>query len=137
MYSLTVREHIMIAHSFRGEAFGPAQQLHGATYLVDTTFSRPTLDANNLVVDIGLAAEQLRAVLAPLNYSNLDANPDLASQNTTTEFLAGLIFDRMAAAIQAGKLGEAAQGLTRLGVTLHESHVAWASYAGDLTASRT
>ena len=137
MYSLTVREHIMIAHSFRGEAFGPAQQLHGATYLVDTTFSRPTLDANNLVVDIGLAAEQLRAVLAPLNYSNLDANPDLASQNTTTEFLAGLIFERMAAAIQAGELGEAARSLTHLAVTLHESHVAWASYAGDLPGSDT
>lgn len=137
MYSLTVREHIMIAHSFRGEAFGPAQQLHGATYLVDTTFSRPTLDANNLVVDIGLAAEQLRAVLAPLNYSNLDADPALSGQNTTTEFLAGLIFDRMAAAIQAGELGEAARGLTHLAVTLHESHIAWASYAGDLPGSGT
>lgn len=137
MYSLTVREHIMIAHSFRGAAFGPAQQLHGATYLVDTTFSRPALDANNLVVDIGLASEQLRAVLAPLNYSNLDADPALAGQNTTTEFLAGLIFDRLAAAIRAGELGETGRGLTHLAVTLHESHVAWASYAGDLPGGGT
>lgn len=132
MYSLTVREHIMIAHSFRGEAFGPAQQLHGATYLVDVTFRRPQLDDDNLVVDIGLASEQLRAVLAPLNYSNLDADPALAGQNTTTEFLAGLIFRRMADAVQAGRLGPQAHGLSHISVVLHESHVAWASYEGRL-----
>ncbi|MFV8834461.1 6-carboxytetrahydropterin synthase [Aquisalimonas sp.] len=134
MYSLTVREHIMIAHSFRGETFGPAQQLHGATYLVDVTFRRPQLDDDNLVVDIGLAGEQLRSVLAPLNYSNLDADPALAGQNTTTEFLAGLIFRRMAEAVQAGRLGPQARGLTHMAVVLHESHIAWASYEGRLLA---
>ena len=135
MYSLTVREHIMIAHSFQGEAFGPAQRLHGATYLVDVTFRRPELDANNLVVDIGLASQQLRGVLQPLNYNNLDDNPAFAGQNTTTEFLARVIFDRMAAAIRKGRLGPQAFGLTHLGITLHESHVAWASYENALPAS--
>ncbi len=132
MYRLTVRDHIMIAHSFRGDVFGPAQRLHGATYLVDVTFMRPELDSDNLVVDIGLAGEQLRGVLAPLNYSNLDDAPDLAGENTTTEFLAGHIFRRMAAAIRDGKLGPQARGLSRMAVTLHESHVAWAGYEADL-----
>lgn len=132
MYSLTVRDHIMIAHSFRGETFGPAQQLHGATYLVDVTFRRPQLDDDNLVVDIGLASEQLRAVLAPLNYNNLDTDPSLTGQNTTTEFLAGLIFRRMADAVQAGRLGPQALGLTHMAVVLHESHIAWAGYEGRL-----
>lgn len=132
MYSLTVREHVMIAHSFRGEAFGPAQRLHGATYLVDVTFKRPALDADNLVVDIGRAGERLRAVLAPLNYSNLDEHPEFAGENTTTEFLAGYIFGRMAAAIRQGQLGPQAQGLTRMAVALHESHVAWAGYEAEL-----
>ena len=134
MYRLTVREHVMIAHSFRGDVFGPAQRLHGATYLVDVTFMRPELDSDNLVVDIGLAGEQLRQILAPLNYSNLDEQPELAGENTTTEFLAGHIFRRMAAAIRDGHLGPQARGLTRMGVTLHESHIAWASYEADLHA---
>ncbi len=132
MYRLTVREHIMIAHSFQGDIFGPAQRLHGATYLVDVTFMRPELDSDNLVVDIGLAGEQLRGILAPLNYSNLDEAPQLAGENTTTEFLAGHIFQRMAAAIRDGKLGPQARGLSRMAVTLHESHVAWAGYEADL-----
>lgn len=132
MYRLTVREHIMIAHSFRGEVFGPAQRLHGATYLVDVTFMRQELDSDNLVVDIGRASEQLRSVLAPLNYGNLDEQPDLAGENTTTEFLAGHIFRRMAAAIRDGQLGPQARGLNRMAVTLHESHIAWASYEADL-----
>lgn len=132
MYSLTVREHIMVAHSFRGEVFGPAQRLHGATYLVDVTFRRPHLDRDNLVVDIGRAAEQLRATLAPLNYANLDDDPALAGQNTTTEFLAGAIFARLAEAIRDGRLGEQARGITHLAVTLHESHVAWACYEAAL-----
>ena len=132
MYSLTVREHIMIAHSFRGDVFGPAQRLHGATYLVDVTFMRQQLDSDNLVVDIGLASEQLRQALAPLNYSNLDEQPDLSGENTTTEFLAGHIFRHLAAAIRDGQLGVQARGLSRMAVTLHESHVAWASYEADL-----
>ena len=132
MYRLTVREHIMIAHSFRGEVFGPAQRLHGATYLVDVTFMRQELDSDNLVVDIGRASEQLRSVLAPLNYGNLDEQPDLAGENTTTEFLAGHIFRRMSAAIRDGQLGPQARDLNRMAVTLHESHIAWASYEADL-----
>lgn len=134
MYSLTVRDHIMIAHSFRGETFGPAQKLHGATYLVDVTFRRPTLDPDGLVVDIGRASEELRAALAPLNYTNLDEEPSLQGHNTTTEFLAGEIFRRMADAIRAGRLGPGALGIERLGVTLSESHVAWAGYEAELPA---
>ncbi|MFW6090489.1 MAG: 6-pyruvoyl trahydropterin synthase family protein [Actinomycetota bacterium] len=128
MFSVTVRDHVMIAHSLRGEAFGPAQRLHGATYVVDATFSAPELDAAGIVVDIGRAAEQLRAVLDPLNYRNLDEVPDLAGANTTTEALAKVIADRLAERVQHGELGAAAQRLTRIAVTLHESHVAWAGY---------
>jgi len=132
MYSLTVRDHIMIAHSFKGEIFGPAQRLHGATYVVDCEFKRPALDADGLVVDIGRASAVLGEVLAVLNYRNLDDEPDLAGQNTTTERLAGVIFERMAARIKAGDLGSGAAGLTAMRVTLAESHVAWAAYEGEL-----
>ena len=120
----------MIAHSFQGEVFGPAQRLHGATYVVDATFRREELDADGLVVDIGLASTTLKAVLAELDFRNLDDEAAFAGQNTTTEFLARTIFDRLVAAIRGGRLGEGAQGLQRLSVTLHESHVAWASFEG-------
>ncbi len=132
MYSLTVRDHIMIAHSFQGAIFGPAQRVHGATYVVDVRFQRRELDADGLVVDIGLAGEVLKAVLAELNFRNLDDEPAFRGRNTTTEFMARVVFDRMAAAIRAGRLGPGAQGLERLEVTLHESHIAWASYEGAL-----
>ena len=132
MFSLNVRDHFMIAHSFRGEAFGPAQQLHGATYVVDATFLRPELDADGLVVDIGLASSILRTTLDDLNYSNLDDRSEFEGENTTTEFLAQVLFGRLLSAIRDGGLGEGARGLTRLRVTLHESHVAWASYEGDV-----
>jgi 6-pyruvoyl-tetrahydropterin synthase len=132
MYSLNVRDHFMIAHSFTGEVFGPAQRLHGATYVVDATFRREALDSDGLVVDIGLASQQLSAILAALNYQNLDDHPDFDEQNTTTEFLAHQIYLRLADAIERGKLGPSAKGLTALCVTLHESHVAWASYEGTL-----
>jgi 6-pyruvoyl-tetrahydropterin synthase len=132
MYSVCVRDHIMIAHSFKGETFGPAQRLHGATYVVDVEFLRPALDADDLVVDIGRAAAGLRAVLEAFNYRNLDDEPAFAGRNTTTEFLARVVFDRMRAAIGAGRLGETAHGLARMKVTLHESHAAWAAFEGDL-----
>ncbi|MGD9871188.1 MAG: 6-pyruvoyl tetrahydropterin synthase family protein [Thauera sp.] len=132
MYSLTVRDHIMIAHSFQGAIFGPAQRVHGATYLVDACFQRSELDADGLVVDIGLAGETLKAVLGELNFRNLDDEPAFRGQNTTTEFMARVIFERLAAALRDGKLGSGAQGLERLKVTLHESHIAWASYEGAL-----
>ncbi|MGQ7846882.1 6-pyruvoyl trahydropterin synthase family protein [Granulosicoccus sp. 3-233] len=134
MYSLNVREHFMIAHSFKGEIFGPAQRMHGATYVVDLEMRRPQLDDDGLVVDIGLASQQLAAVLADLNYQNLDEVPEFAGKNTTTEFLAAVIFDRIAARISAGELGPAARGLTTMKVTLHESHIAWAAFEGDLPA---
>jgi len=132
MYSVTVRDHFMIAHSFKGEIFGPAQNLHGATYVVDVEFKRVELDSDGLVVDIGAALQSLRVVLAELNYSNLDEDPAFEGRNTTTEFLARLIFERIAGEIEAGALGEGAHGLTALRVTLHESHVASASYDGAL-----
>ena len=130
MYSLNVRDHFMIAHSFTGEAFGPAQKLHGATYVVDATFARPELDADGMVVDIGRAGDVLKTILAELNYRNLDEEPAFAGRNTTTEFLAREIFGRLAAAIRAGDLGEGAGGVTSIAVTLHESHVAWGRYEG-------
>jgi 6-pyruvoyl-tetrahydropterin synthase len=133
MYTVSVRDHFMIAHSFHGEAFGPAQRLHGATYVVDLEFRRSALDANGMVVDIGLATELLKTTLAALNYRNLDEEPAFAGRNTTTEFLAHEIFQRVAAAIGRGDLGAAAQGVERVRVTLHESHVASASYAGALS----
>lgn len=118
----------MIAHSFQGEVFGPAQRLHGATYVVDATFRREQLDADGLVVDIGLASATLKAVLAELDFRNLDDEAAFSGENTTTEFLARTVFDRLVAAIRDGRLGEGARGLERLSVTLHESHVAWASF---------
>lgn len=132
MFRITVRDHIMIAHSFRGEVFGPAQQLHGATFVVDAAFSRPELDADNIVVDIGKATEELHAVLADLNYRNLDDVPEFAGTNTSTEFLAKVIADRLADRVHAGALGAAARGLTGIAVTLHESHVASASFEREL-----
>ena len=132
MFSVTVRDHLMIAHSLRGEAFGPAQRLHGATYVVDATFRRAVLDADNVVVDIGAAARELHAVMAELTYRNLDEEPALAGLNTTTEALAQVIADRLADRVHAGALGDGAQGLDGLLVTLHESHLAWASYERPL-----
>ncbi|MGW1545050.1 6-pyruvoyl trahydropterin synthase family protein [Streptomyces sp. NPDC002309] len=128
MFSVTVRDHIMIAHSFRGEVFGPAQRLHGATFLVDATFRREQLDDDNIVVDIGLATRELGAVVSELNYRNLDSEPDFAGINTSTEFLAKVVADRLAERVHKGALGEGARGLTGISVTLHESHVAWAAY---------
>jgi 6-pyruvoyl-tetrahydropterin synthase len=132
VFSVTVRDHMMIAHSLRGEVFGPAQRLHGATYVVDATFRRASLDADNVVVDIGAAAEALRAVLADLTYRNLDDDPALAGVNTSTEALAQLIADRLAEQVTAGALGDGARGLDGLLVTLRESHIAWASYERSL-----
>jgi 6-pyruvoyl-tetrahydropterin synthase len=132
VFSVTVRDHMMIAHSLRGEVFGPAQRLHGATYVVDATFRRATLDADGIVVDIGRAAEALRAVLAELGYRNLDDEADFAGVNTTTEALARVVADRLAESARAGALGDGARELDGLVVTLHESHVAWASYERPL-----
>ncbi|RKS68840.1 6-pyruvoyl-tetrahydropterin synthase [Actinomadura pelletieri DSM 43383] len=128
MFAITVRDHVMIAHSFRGEVFGPAQRLHGATYVVDATFRRADLDPDGIVVDIGLATRELGEVLGALNYRNLDEEPDFAGINTSTEFLAKVVADRLADRVHAGALGEHARGLDGITVTLHESHVAWASY---------
>ena len=128
MFSVTVRDHMMIAHSFRGEVFGPAQRLHGATYVVDATFRRETLDADNIVVDIGRAAAELHAVVSELSYRNLDEEAAFAGVNTSTEALAKVIADRLAERVHAGALGSGAADLAGIAVTLHESHVAWASY---------
>jgi 6-pyruvoyl-tetrahydropterin synthase len=132
VFSVTVRDHLMIAHSLRGEVFGPAQRLHGATYIVDATFRRAALDADDIVVDIGRAAEQLHAVVAELGYRNLDEEPAFAGLNSSTEALARVIADRLADSIHAGALGESARELDGLAVTLHESHIAWASYERPL-----
>ncbi len=128
MFSVTVRDHMLIAHSLRGEAFGPAQRLHGATYVVDLTLRRADLDADGVVVDIGRAAEELHAVLSELSYRNLDDEPALAGMNTTTEVLARLIADRLAERAHAGALGDAARELDGIAVTLRESHIASATY---------
>lgn len=135
MYALEVRDHIMIAHSLPGEFFGPAQKMHGATFVVDVAFFRETLDPHNVVVDIGLASEALSAVLKPINYSNLDEVPGFEGKLTTTEFLCRHIFDEMISAISAGKLGEDAQNLSRIRVTLHESHVARAWFEGPVKST--
>ena len=132
MFSVTVRDHMMIAHSFHGDVFGPAQRLHGATYIVDATFRRAELDADNIVVDIGRASEELHSVLAELTYRNLDDEAAFAGMNTSTEALARVIADRLAERVHAGALGDAARELDGLVVTLHESHVAWASYERQL-----
>ena len=128
MFSVTVRDHLMIAHSFHGEVFGPAQRLHGATYVVDATFRRETLDRDNIVVDIGRAAAELHAVVGELSYRNLDEEAAFAGVNTSTEALAKVIADRLAERVQAGALGNGAADLAGIAVTLHESHIAWASY---------
>ncbi len=128
MFSVTIRDHMMIAHSLRGEVFGPAQRLHGATYVVDATFRRATLDVDDIVVDIGRAAEALRAVLGELGYRNLDDEAEFAGMNTTTEALAAVISDRLVDRARSGALGDGGRELDGLVVTLHESHVAWASY---------
>lgn len=132
MFSVTVRDHIMIAHSFSGEVFGPAQKLHGATFVVDATFKRPELDADNIVVDIGRASEELHAICGALSYRNLDDEAEFAGVNTSTEFLAKVIADRLAGKAASGDLGAGARGLTGIAVTLHESHIAWASYERNL-----
>jgi len=128
VFSVTVRDHMMIAHSLKGDVFGPAQRLHGATYVVDATFRRAELDVDGIVVDIGRAAEELRSVLSELNYRNLDDEPALADLNTTTEELARLIADRLAERARDGALGDAGRELDALVVALRESHIASASY---------
>ncbi|MEU7826227.1 6-carboxytetrahydropterin synthase [Catellatospora sp. NPDC049133] len=132
MFSVTVRDHMMIAHSFRGEVFGPAQRLHGATFVVDATFKRAELDPDDIVVDIAAASQELNAVVGALNLRNLDDDPAFAGVNTTTEKLAQVIADRLAARVHAGAFGDNARGLAGITVTLHESHIAWASYERPL-----
>jgi 6-pyruvoyl-tetrahydropterin synthase len=132
MYTVSVRDHFMIAHSFRGSMFGPAQRLHGATYIVDVEFRRRELDGDGVVVDIGRAIDVLHHVLGDLNYRNLDDEAEFRGRNTTTEFLARIVFDRMAAAISRGELGDTARGVESIRVTLNESHVASASYDAPL-----
>jgi 6-pyruvoyltetrahydropterin/6-carboxytetrahydropterin synthase len=132
MYIVCVRDHFMIAHSFQGKVFGPAQKLHGATYVVDVEFRRLELDTNGIIVDIGLASEVLKTTLNELNYKNLDEDQFFSGKNTTTEFLARTIFQRMTAHVHEGSLGPSALSLDSMRVTLHESHVAWAAYEGPL-----
>ena len=132
MYTVRVRDHFMIAHSFRGDVFGPAQKLHGATYVVDVEFRSTALDDNGIVVDIGLATDTLHKILGELNYRNLDEDPSLKGRNTTTEVLARTVFDRIAAAIGSGDLGKGGKAIESIRVTLNESHVASASYEGRL-----
>jgi 6-pyruvoyl-tetrahydropterin synthase len=136
MFRVTVRDHIMVAHSFKGEVFGPAQRLHGATFVVDLELARPDLDSNGIVADIGLLGELLQSVLAPLNYRNLDELPEFAGTNSTTEVLAREIGHRVRDRITAGALGsEALEALDSIKVTLGESHIAWASFECKLHPS--
>ena len=132
MYTVEVRDHIMIAHSFRGAVFGPAQALHGATFVVDAAFIAQDVDKNNIVIDIGRAHDALKAILQPLNYKNLDEIPDFKGVNTTTEFLTRHVHDKLAEAARAGKLGRDGRELKAIRVTISESHVARASYEADL-----
>ena len=132
MYTVCVRDHFMIAHSFEGKVFGPAQNLHGATYVVDVEFRRPELDSDGVVVDIGLAGDALKEILAELNFRNLDDEEAFAGRNTTTEFLAAVIFARFRDRIASGALGENARQIASMRITLHESHVAWAAYESAL-----
>ena len=132
MFAVEVRDHVMIAHSFRGAVFGPAQALHGATFVVDVAFVAPTLDENGIVVDIGRAHEVLKSVLHPLNYRNLDDLPEFTGKNTTTEFLAKSVFDKLASAARAGELGRAGRELGAIRVKIAESHLARASYEASL-----
>jgi 6-pyruvoyl-tetrahydropterin synthase len=134
MYALEVRDHIMIAHSLPGEFFGPAQRVHGATFVVDVAFFRDALNEHNVVVDIGRASEALKAVLKPINYVNLDEVPETRGQLTTTEYLCRYIFDRMAQAARDGQLGSGGEGLAMIRVTLHESHIARAWFEGPVAA---
>ena len=129
-YAVTVRDHIMIAHSFTGEMFGPAQRLHGATFVVDATFRAPGLDEDGVVVDIGHASEVLRGILSSLSYRNLDDEQQFAGVNTTTERLCSVIADQLVVAVREGRLG--GSQLSGIAVTLHESHIAWASYEVSL-----
>jgi 6-pyruvoyl-tetrahydropterin synthase len=133
MYTVCVRDHMMIAHSFSGAVFGPAQRMHGATYVVDVEFRRRDLDEDGIVVDIGRAGESLREVLAALSFRNLDEEAAFKGKNTTTEFLARVVFDRMAHKVRDGQLGPSARAIQSIRVTLHESHVAWAAFEGELT----
>jgi 6-pyruvoyltetrahydropterin/6-carboxytetrahydropterin synthase len=135
MFTVGVRDHVMIAHSFRGELFGPAQRLHGATYVVDVELRRVELDPSGVVVDIGRACETLRGILGKLSFRNLDELPEFAGQNTTTEFVARWVLEQMADAARRGALGPGSEGLSSIKVTLHESHVAWASYEQELSRS--
>ena len=132
MYAVEVRDHMMIAHSLRGEIFGPAQKLHGATFVVDVAFFRETLTDDGVVVDIGRAHDVLKSTLQPLSYRNLDDVPQFAGRNTTTEFLCRYIHDEIAAAAREGRLGPGSEGLNRIRVTLHESHVARAWFEGPV-----
>lgn len=132
LYTLGIRDHVMIAHSFRGEVFGPAQKLHGATFIVDVEFRRETLDEDGIVVDIGLASTVLKEALGSFNYRNLDDEAEFNGINTTTEVMARVVFDRMVVAIDAGRLGAGAAGISAIKVTLHESHIAWASFEGPV-----
>jgi len=132
VFSVTIRDHMMVAHSLRGAVFGPAQRLHGATYVVDATFRSEALDADGIVVDIGRAAQELHAVVGALSYRNLDDEPEFASMNTTTEELARVVADRLVDRVQDGAMGVAATGLAGIAVTLRESHVAWATYERTL-----
>jgi 6-pyruvoyl-tetrahydropterin synthase len=136
MYSVTVRDHVMIAHSLTGQVFGPAQRLHGATYVVDVELKRSDLDADGIVADIGRAAEALHVVLADLNYRNLDELPAFAGRNTTTEFLARVVFDGLVAAIGRGDLGPGGGAIEQIRVTLHESHIASASFEGRVSGPK-
>ena len=136
MYSVCVRDHFMVAHSFRGEVFGPAQRLHGATFVVDVEFRRGDVDADGIVVDIGKASETLRALLSELNYNNLDDVAAFKGRNTTTEFLAKTVFDRMVTAIRRGDLGPGAAAIESMRVTLHESHIAWAAFEGPVGGAK-
>ena len=135
MYSVTVRDYMMVAHSFKGEVFGPAQRLHGATFVVDVEFRRSELDEDGIVVDIGKATEVLKAILSSFNFRNLDDEPEFKGRNTTTEFMSRVVFERIAAAIQRGELGPGARAIESLRVMLHESHVAWAGFEAPLRSS--
>ncbi len=137
MFSVCVRGHVMIAHSFNGELFGPAQRLHGATYVVDVEFRRAELGSEGVVVDIGRATTALHTLLGELDFRNLDEEPAFAGKNTTTEFLASVVFERMAACIERGELGPGADRLVSMKVTLHESHIAWAAFEGALPRARS
>ena len=134
MYSVSVRDHMMVAHSFKGDVFGPAQRLHGATFVIDVEFRRRDLDADGVVVDIGRASEILRTILAELNYRNLDELPEFKGRNTTTEFLARILHGRIASSIERGDFGPAARAIDSVRVTLHESHLASASFDGRVIA---